>query len=238
MSVLHKGPAPSNIGAVFLVFAIVAALYFTREILIPLAFALTLTFLLTPAVTFLEKLRMGRVLPVILTVLISGVAAGGITWIIANQLVDVASQLPTYRQNIDAKIEALRNRGNGPLGRAADSAKEIGQLLSSPDVPPIASRASVENQKQRNAPRPPGAPVPVQIGQTRTSGWADLPDLVKPFLAPLGRAGIILIFTIFMLVKREDLRNRLLRLVGLSQLNMMTQALDDAAERVSRYLFV
>ena len=127
MSALRRGPAHSNIGVVVLVFAIVAALYFTREILIPLAFALTLTFLLTPAVTLLEKLRLGRVLPVMLTVLVSMVAAGWITWIIANQLVDVASQLPTYRQNIHAKIEALRNRGKGPLGRAADSAKEIGQ---------------------------------------------------------------------------------------------------------------
>ena len=80
--------------------------------------------------------------------------------------------------------------------------------------------------------------MPVQIVQTRTSGLAELPDLVKPFLAPLGRAGMVLIFTIFMLVKREDLRNRLLRLVGLGQLNMMTQALDDAAQRVSRYLFM
>src|ERR1700681_4592651 len=116
MSLLRKGPAPSNIGAVLLVFAIAAALYFTREIVIPMAFALTLTFLLTPAVTFLERLRMGRVLPVILTVLMSVLAAGGITWIIANQLVDVAGRLPTYRQNIDAKIAALRSRGNGPLG--------------------------------------------------------------------------------------------------------------------------
>lgn len=238
MSVLRRGPGHSNIGSVLLVFAIVAALYFTREILIPLAFALTLTFLLTPAVTFLEKLRMGRVLPVILTVLVSVVASGGITWVIANQLVDVASRLPEYRHNIDAKIEALRNRGNGPLGRAADSAKEIGRLLSSPDFPLAAATPPAQNQKQRNAPRPPGLPVPVQIVQTRTSGLADLPDLVKPFLAPLGRAGIILIFTVFMLVKREDLRNRLLRLVGLSQLNMMTQALDDAAQRVSRYLFM
>jgi hypothetical protein len=67
---------------------------------------------------------------------------------------------------------------------------------------------------------------------------ADLPDLAKPVLAPLGRAGIVLIFTIFMLIKREDLRNRLLRLVGLSQQNIMTQALDDAARRVSRYLLM
>lgn len=238
MSVLRRGPAHSNIGAVVLVFAIVAALYFTREILIPLAFALTLTFLLTPAVTLLEKLRLGRVLPVMLTVLVSIVAGGWITWIIANQLVDVASQLPTYRQNIHAKIEALRNRGKGPLGRAADSAKEIGQELSSPDVPAIGPAAPVQNQRPRNSPRAPAPPVPVEIVPARTSGLADLPDLLKPFLAPLGRAGMVLIFTIFMLIKREDLRNRLLRLVGLGQLNMMTQALDDAAQRVSRYLFM
>jgi predicted PurR-regulated permease PerM len=238
MSVLRREPAHSHIGTVALVFAIVAALYFTREILIPLAFALTLTFLLTPAVTFLEKLRLGRVLPVMLTVLVSMVAAGWITWVIANQLVDVASQLPTYRQNIHAKIGALRNRGKGPLGRAADSAKEIGQELSSPDAAAIVPTLPLQNQKQRNATKPPAPPVPVEIVQARTSGLADLPDLLKPFLAPLGRAGIVLIFAIFMLIKREDLRNRLLRLVGLGQLNMMTQALDDAAQRVSRYLFM
>ena len=72
--------------------AIVAALYFAREILIPLAFALVLTFLLTPAVAFLEKLRLGRVLPAILTVAASMAAAGWVTWILANQLVDVVSQ--------------------------------------------------------------------------------------------------------------------------------------------------
>ena len=238
MSLLRRGPAQSNMGAVVLVFAIVAALYFTREILIPLAFALTLTFLLTPAVTLLEKLRLGRIVPVMLTVLVSMVAAGWITWTIANQLVDVASQLPTYRQNIHAKIEALRNRGKGPLGRAADSAKEIGRELSSPDAPAIVPTPPLQNQKQRNAAKPPAPPVPVEIVQTRTSRLADLPDLVRPFLAPLGRAGMVLIFTIFMLIKREDLRNRFLRLVGLGQLNMMTQALDDAAQRVSRYLFM
>jgi len=187
MSVFRRGPAHPNTGAILLVFAVVAALFFAREILIPLAFALTLSFLLTPAVTFLEKLHMGRVVPVILTVLISMAAGGWITWIIANQLVDVASQLPTYRQNIHAKIETLRNRGKGPLGRAADSAKDIGRELTSPDAPAIPSTA--QSQKQRNAPRAPAPPVSVQIVQTHTSGLADLPDLLTPFLAPLAVRG-------------------------------------------------
>src|SRR5579859_3091541 len=179
MSAVRRTNAPSNTGAIVLVFSVVAVLYFARDILIPLAFALTLTFLLTPAVTFLEKLRMGRVLPVIVTVLVSMLAAGWITWIIADQLVDVASQLPTYRQNIHAKIEALRNRGKGPLGRAADSAKDIARELSSPDAPAVP--ATVQNQKQRNAPKAPASPVPVQIVQTQTGGLAGLPDLLTPF---------------------------------------------------------
>ncbi len=173
MSAVRQTNAPSNTGTIVLVFAVVAALYFARDILIPLAFGLTLTFLLTPAVTFLEKLRMGRVLPVIVTVLVSMTAAGWITWIIADQLVDVASQLPTYRQNIHAKIEALRNRGNGPLGRAADSAKEIGRELSGPEVAAAVPTPPGQSQKQRNAPKPPGSPVPVQISYR--PGPADWP---------------------------------------------------------------
>src|SRR6202035_1248227 len=102
--------------------------------------------------------------------------------------VDVASQLPTYRQNIHAKIEALRKRGRGPLGRAADSAKEIRQELSSSDAPVTVPPPPAQNPKQRSAPKSPGAPVPVQIVQTRSNELAQLPDLLKPFLALLARA--------------------------------------------------
>jgi hypothetical protein len=80
--------------------------------------------------------------------------------------------------------------------------------------------------------------MPVQVVQPPSSQWTTFRDLATPVLAPLGRAGIVVIFTIFMLLEREDLRNRLLRLAGLGQLNVMTQALDDAAHRVSRYLLM
>src|SRR5260370_29504900 len=104
MKVLRRDRAQSNTETVVLVFTIVAALYFTRDILIPLAFALTFTFMLTPVVTYLEKLRVGRVLPVVFTVLVSLTLAACITWILPNQLAHVASQLPTYRQNIHSNI--------------------------------------------------------------------------------------------------------------------------------------
>ena len=224
-------------GAIVL-FGTIAALYFAREILIPFAFALTLTFLLTPVVALLQRLHTGRVVSVLTTVLVSIAVAGGIGWIIANQLVDVANQLPLYRQNIHAKIEAFHLPVTGQLGQAAESVKEIVRELTSPGAASPASPPQGQNQKQPNAPPAPMSPVPVQMVQPPTSGWTELRDLGTPVLAPLGRAGMVVIFTVFMLLKREDLRNRLLRLAGLGQLNLMTQALDDAAGRVSRYLLM
>ncbi len=227
----------SDRGAIVLLGTIVA-LYFAREILIPFAFALTLTFLLTPAVALLQKLRIGRVASVLAAVLVSMMLAGGGGWIIANQLIDVANDLPLYRQNIHAKIEAFHIPVTGHIGNAAESVKEIAQELDSPAAALPASSRQGENQKQPKTPPAPRTPVPVQIVQPSINGWTNLRDFGTPVLGPLGRAGIVLIFTIFMLFKREDLRNRLLRLAGLGQLNLMTQAIDDAAGRVSRYLLM
>ena len=216
----------------------VAALYFAREILIPLAFALTLTFLLTPAVALLQRLHIGRVVSVLATVLVSVAVAGGISWIIANQLVDVANQLPLYRQNIHARIDAFHLPVTGQLSQAAQSVQEIVDELGSPSVPSPALASPDRKQNKPNAPPAPQSPFPVRVVQPSAGGWKELRDLGTPVLAPLGRAGMVLIFTVFMLLKREDLRNRLLRLAGLGHLNRMTQALDDASGRVSRYLLM
>src|ERR1700730_12789019 len=117
-------------------FGTIAALYFTREILIPFAFALILTFLLTPVVALFQRLRIGRAASVLTTVVVSIAVAGGIGWIIMNQLVDVANQLPLYRQNIHAKIEAFHMPVTGQLGQAAESVRERGEELLRPGAPP------------------------------------------------------------------------------------------------------
>ena len=232
----------TEVGAIVL-FGTIAILYFAREIFVPFAFALILTFLLTPAVALLQRLRIGRVVSVLITVLVSIAVAGGISWVIANQLVDVVTQLPLYRENIRAKIEALHTPVKGQLGQAAESVKEIVREVTGPDAtstgatsPP--SLAPRRNLRQPSGPPAPASPVAVRMVETPTSGWEELRDLGMPVLVPLGLAGIVVIFTVFMLLQREDLRNRLLRLVGLSQLNVMTQALDDAATRVSRYMLL
>jgi predicted PurR-regulated permease PerM len=221
-------------GAIAL-FGAIAALYFAREILIPFAFALVLTFVLTPAVALLQRLRAGRALSVLSTVAVSIAVAGGTGWLIANQLVDVANQLPLYRQNIHAKIEAFHMPATGQLGQAAASVKEIERELSNSSAASLPLPPEGKNRKQ---PKTPAPPTPVRVIESPAGGWAEFRDLGTPILAPLGRAGMVVIFTVFMLLKREDLRNRLLRLAGLGQLNLLTQALDDASGRVSRYLLM
>jgi predicted PurR-regulated permease PerM len=188
-------------------------------------------------VALLQRLHLGRVVSVLTTVLVSIAMAGGIGWIIASQLLDVADQLPEYRQNIHAKIAAFHIPATGQLGHAAESVKEIVQELTSPGGP--SSAAPLLGQKRpKNAPAAPASPIPVRMVQPQDSGWTELRDLGPSVLAPLGRAGMVVIFAVFMLIKREDLRNRLLRLAGLGQLNVMTQAIDDASSRVSRYLLM
>jgi predicted PurR-regulated permease PerM len=186
----------------------------------------------------LQKLHAGRVVSVLTTVVVSVAVAGGISWIIANQLVDVANQLPLYRQNISTKIAAFHLPATGQIGQAARSVQEIVAELTSPSTPSPALAPQDRKQNKLNAPPAAVSPTPVRIVQPSATAWTELRDWGTPVLAPLGLAGMVLIFTVFMLLKREDLRNRLLRLGGLGQLNLMTQALDDASRRVSRYLLM
>jgi len=220
-----------------LLFVTITALYLAREILIPLAFALILTFVLSPVVALLQKTRIGRVPSVAVTVLFTIAAAMCVAWIIAAQLVDVAKELPRYRQNIHTKMEALRMPSTGPLGLAASSFRDIVRELSSLGTPSPEPGSPDQNRKRRTVASAPALPMPVQIVPQPADGWDYLRDLA-PVLRPLGLTGLVLIFTVFMLIKRFDLRHRLFRLVGLGQINMMTQALDDAAQRVSRYLLM
>ena len=154
-------------------------------------------------------------------------------------MVDVANQLPLYRENIHAKIEAFHLPVTGQLGQAAKSVQEIVEELASPSraILGLGSTGPEAEQAERAAPAQ-CLLSPFGWFNPQASGWTELRDLGTPVLAPLGRAGMVLIFTVFMLLKREDLRNRLLRLAGLGQLNLMTQALDDASGRVSRYLLM
>lgn len=209
----------------------IAALYFGRSVFIPLALALVLSFLLTPFVSLLEKIRLGRVASVLIVGALSLGLIGIATWGVAGQLVSIMVQLPDYRENLDTKIQSLHASGSGSLGKAAASLQELSKEFASlPEQVP----GQVQPRDQTHTRRP----IPVQVAPPASSLIEDLDELLGPLSGPLETAVIVVIFTMFMLVKREDLRNRAIRLAGRGQLSMMTQAFDDASRRLSRFLLM
>jgi predicted PurR-regulated permease PerM len=215
----------------------IALLYLAREILIPLAFAITLTLILAPAVAWFEKiLRLSRVPSVLLVMILAMAVAGSVSFVIFNQLVGIADDLPVYRKNIDQKIEAMRRPGKSALQRAAESVKELSGALSGAPAGPAQPAPNPADRLNRRNASDAGGPTPVQVIEPPVGELQYVRDLIQPFLAPLAMLGITLVFTVFLLIELTDLRNRIFRLAGLSRLNVMTQALEDAAQRVSRYL--
>ncbi len=230
---MTRPPRSSGVRTAAVVIGVIAVLYLAREILIPLALAITLTLVLTPAVGWLQKLHIGRFPGALLVILVSMAVVGGISYVIFNQVVQVATELPSYQENIDNKIRALRVRDTGALGRAAKSVQKLGKELDTVQdtpPPPSAGKATRVNTSAN--------PLPVQVIEAPPSALVYLRDLTRPFLGPLAVLAIVLVFTLFLLVEEADLRNRLFRLAGMSRLNVMTQALDDATQRVSRYLML
>ena len=224
-----RGSPAIGTGAIFL--AVIVVLYFARDVLIPLAFAIILSLVLSPAVGSLQRLRIRR-FPATLLVMVVSVSIGcGVGYVISNQLLQVAGDLPGYRQNIDNKIKALRTPGKGVLGRAAQNVKEIGKELATPADAPTEAVARTRAGQIAAA-----NPLAVRVVEAPGNELLYVRDVAQPFLGPLAKLGIVLIFTVFLLVEETDLRNRIFRLAGLNRLNVMTQAVEDGTRRVSRYL--
>lgn len=203
----------------------IAMLYFGRQIFIPLALALVLSFLLTPLVGWLQRIHLGR-LPAALIVLVFclGVTAS-VGWGVAGQLLEITTHIQDYRTNLEEKIQALHSRKSAPLIKATATVQQLNKELA---VAPDSNGA-----KNSHAPRP----IPVQVAAPPGNFIQELRSMLGPLTGPMETTGLTIIFMGFMLVNREDLRNRLIRLGGQGQLNMMTQALEDASGRLSRYLF-
>ena len=222
-----------------ILFALVLlALYFARVILIPLAMALTLNFLLAPAVIKIERLRVRRVFAVLLVGVIALSVAGGVGWIVARQVIGVVNDLPNYRENIQEKLDSLHAPTTGPLSRTLASIREIGAAVSNETQPAPAEPEELRTRREREQARLEAEkqPIPVTVIAPPQTTRQYLTQYARPALSELGGVAMVVIFTIYMLLKREDLRNRLLLLAGIGRMNLMTQALNEAAARISRYL--
>jgi predicted PurR-regulated permease PerM len=192
---------------------VAAILYLARDVLIPLVVAILLSFLLAPAVRLLERWRLGRVPATFIVVLLGFSIIGAVGWFAASQAVSLAAKLPEYRENISAKIRALRAPSEGKLGQAAEAIRDL-EEEAAPEQPPLAVR------------------------ETAATPFAALMEWITPFTKPLGIALAVIIFTILMLLNREDMRDRLIGLIGAGRINLTTQAIGEASERVSRYLYM
>jgi len=205
--------------------AVVGTLYFARVVLIPFTLAVLITFILTPVAKFLERLHFGRVFSTLIVVVLSFIAVGAVGWTVSQQFGQVMNQLPDYRSNIHTKLEALHLSKSTALNNASDTMNEISKDLAAPPPGNSASGA-------RSAAAKPQRPMQVEVVKAPA-----LPlDSLESVLGIIGTFGIVVVLTFFMLGRRENFRNRLISLGGHRSLHVMTQAIDDATARVSRYL--
>ena len=208
--------------------AIVAALYFGRGLFLPLVLAGLLCFLLAPLCKRFEKWRFGRVGSVLATTVLAFSLIGGVGYVCASQLFDLANSLPGYRTNLLEKAKTLKIRSDGPLRRASEMIEDVTNTLNEePEKPAV---------KITPDPRKPAPPLRVEVVSTAGDAWQSVQAVLRPMLAPLSQAAVVVVLVVFMLLGREDLRDRLIHLIGHGRLPMTTEALDDAGGRVSRYL--
>lgn len=228
------GSAEAMTGVAVVAAIVIGALYVGRELFVPIALAILLSFVLAPFARSLQRWQVPRGLSVIIVVLLAFISIFSLGGVIAAQVAELAGDLPRYQLTIREKIRAVRGTAatSGPLERAADILQDLGKELNKP------KEATTTYSLQ---PVPPGQdvkPIPVEVRQPPPTALESLAALIAPLLRPLTTTGIMAIFVIFILLQREDLRNRFIRLAGSHDLQKTTAALNDAATRLSRFFLV
>src|ERR1700720_3941997 len=227
----------SAVATAILGFMIITTLYFGREIFVPIALAILLSFVLAPLVGLLQRIRVPRGLAVVSVVIVAFALIFAMGSLLATQLTQLAGDLPRYQSTMSEKIQSLRETtaGRGTLERASDMLKDLSKELDKPkDAASARASSSIVGPKDPA----PQTPVPVEVRQPDPGALESLRTLISPLVHPLATTGIIIIFVIFILLQREDLRNRLIRLAGSYDLQRTTAALDDAAARLSRLFLI
>jgi predicted PurR-regulated permease PerM len=197
---------------------VVAGIYLARDVLLPLSTAMLITFALSPMATRLRRLGLPQLPAVLVVVVVAFIVIGLFVLVVTSQLGSLAANLPSFQSNILAKVESIKQAGSGNslvtgLARmVAVITDEIGAARAAQSVPGVAS--------------PPIAaiPLPVEVVETLRP-FALLRDLVLPLISPIAMIGLVIVVVIFMLLEREDLRDRFIKLVGSTDLHRTTQVL-------------
>ncbi len=204
---------------------VVAVLYLAKAVLVPLALALLLSFLLVPVCDWLERRKLGRIPSVSVTVIIAFTLLGAGTWTAALQVMDLAPRVPEYQSNIRTKLHAVNDYLSAALTKVRGTGQGADENL--PQSDPIEDS---RNREER--------PSLVRVVPSPQSPLEVIGGMFGSMLVAMGSAGIVIVLVVFFLIKREDLRDRFIRLVGRDHLTLPTQALEDATTRVSRYLLM
>jgi predicted PurR-regulated permease PerM len=209
---------------------IVGCVYIGREVLVPMALAILMSFVLAPPVDFLQRWYVPRSAAVIGVVLLAFAGVFSLGGLMISQVNQLASDLPSYQSTLREKIQNLRGvaAGTGTLERASEVLQKLSQEIDRPNaIAPSAAEASA-------IPRSADRPIPVEVRLPDPGALQTLAALIAPLIHPLATTGIVVIFIIFILIQRQDLRNRLVRLAGSRDLQRTTAAIDDAGQRLSR----
>lgn len=208
---------------------VICALYFGRAVMIPIILAVLLSFLLAPFVDFLRRFRFGQVPSVIVAVLVALSVLTAVGALIGAQVAQLAGDLPKYQVAVERKIESVQKvtvgRADEMLGKASRALKRLS---------PAREQEANKNENDQAA-SPIDQPMPVEVHEPSPSPLELAQRFLSPVISPLETTGIVLVVAIFILLQREDLRDRLIRLFGSRDLHRATTAMDEAARRLSRY---
>ncbi|MEE1612257.1 AI-2E family transporter [Microvirga sp. CF3016] len=211
---------------------VLAALYVGEDVFLPVVLAILLAFVLAPFVELLRRWRLGRVPSVIIAVLVALGIIVSLAAVIGFQVAGLASDIPRYQTTIETKIGSLRE---GALGKLPQLLKDFGRRFDRAVAePPPEQAPTAPSPAAPPAPQEPG-PLPVEVHEPDPTPVQVARNVLLPLLEPLATMGIVFVVLVFILMQREDLRDRMIRLFGASDLHRTTAAMDDAARRLSRY---
>jgi predicted PurR-regulated permease PerM len=214
---------------------VVAALYFGRPVLVPFALAILLAFPLSPAAEYLRKFGLPRMISVALTVTTAVLFIGGLGTFIGTQVGLLAADLPHYQVNFTKKIESVRGAAasNSIVANATVLFTNFNNTIGENPTPAHGTQPTSMTPAQKIQPA-----VPIEIGQPELTPFQVIKSVVEPLLEPIAILALAIIFVVFILLQKEDLRDRFISLTGARDLQRTTFAIDDGAQRLSRYLLL
>ncbi len=208
-----------------LIAVVIAAIYFAKGVLVPLTLAVLLTFLLSPVCDWLERRRLGRIPAVMVTAILGFTVLAIAVWTAGVQMTSLAPQIPEYQRNIEAKLSSVNEYAVAALRKVTRRTQGMDQDPS--------TLKNVNDQQGTN-----DQPYRVQVISSPASPLQVLGGIFGTLFEVLGTAAIVIVFVVFFLVRREDLRDRFIHLVGKGHVTVTTQMLEDASARVIRYLSI